>query len=65
MNRPDRTGEHGQGTIEYTLVVTFLVILLLAVFTALGPTFRDMLSEPVSGDEVGDSKSAVSTETYD
>lgn len=65
MNRPDRTGEDGQSTIEYTLIVTFLVILLIAVFTTLGPAFREMLSEPVSGDEVGDSKSAVSTETYE
>ena len=65
MNRPDRSGEDGQSTIEYTVVVTFLVLLVIAVFTALGPTFRDFLQDPVSDEEVSDSEAAVSTEMYE
>lgn len=65
LNRPDRFGEYGQSTIEYTLIVTFLVLLIIAVFTALGPTFRDFLSDPVSEGEVSDNKATISTELYD
>jgi Flp pilus assembly pilin Flp len=64
LNRPDRS-EDGQSTIEYTVVVTFLVLLLITVFTALSPTFRDLLSDPVSDEDVSDSEAAVSTEMYE
>lgn len=69
LNPPDTpenhaSGETGQGMVEYGLIVGLVAILVIAVFVVLGPTLRDMLQEPVAGDEQADRAAAVSSAVY-
>lgn len=68
LNRPEATdtpdGEAGQGMVEYGLMVGLVAILVISVFVVLGPMIRDLLKDPVSGEEQSDQKAAISSAVY-
>lgn len=56
--------ESGQGMVEYGLIVGLIAIIVIAVFVALGPQIRNMFSETVDEQSVGEGQSALSSAIY-
>jgi hypothetical protein len=58
-------GAQGQSMVEYGVVIAFLVILVVAIFTALGPEFLGLLERPISEDSSGDRQHAISSAIHE
>ena len=56
--------ERGQGMVEYGLIIGLIAIIVIAVFVAPGPQIKNMFSNTVSGQQVNDTRSALSGEIY-
>ena len=52
--------ERGQGMVEYGLIIGLIAIIVIAVFVALGPQIKNMFANTVSGQQVDDSRAALS-----
>ncbi|MFB6346377.1 MAG: Flp family type IVb pilin [bacterium] len=57
--------ESGQGMVEYGLIVGLIAIIVIAVFVALGPQIRNMFSNTVDQQSVGEGQSALSSAIYE
>lgn len=56
--------ERGQGMVEYGLIIGLIAIIVIAVFVALGPQIKNLFENTVSGQQVNDSRAAISAEIH-
>lgn len=61
---PSCFDEHGQSTIEYTLIVSLVVILVISVFVALGPQITAQYQQTINDEAVAESQSSISSAIY-
>lgn len=64
LTRPPDRGEHGQGMVEYTLMVSLVVILVISVFVALGPQITAQYQQTINDQAIAESQSSVSSAIY-
>jgi len=59
-----KTEESGQGMVEYGLIIGLIAIIVIAVFVALGGPLKNMFSNAVGTETMGQNQAALSAGIY-
>jgi len=59
-----KTEESGQGMVEYGLIIGLIAIIVIAVFVALGGPLKNMFSNAVATETMGQNQAALSAGIY-
>lgn len=57
-------GDEGQGMVEYGLIVSLMAVLVISIMVTLGPTIRDMFTNTVDDEAVGEREATLSSTIY-